>query len=92
VLPATSSGLYLLQRLRDEAHRFAITYHRQVRARASTRSALDELPGVGPARKRALLRVFGSSRGLRGASVEELAAVPGIGPGLATRIRSHLDA
>jgi excinuclease ABC subunit C len=92
VLPATSGGLYLLQRLRDEAHRFAITYHRQVRARASTRSALDDLPGVGPARKRALLRVFGSSRVLRTASVAEIAAVPGIGPGLAARIREHLDA
>jgi excinuclease ABC subunit C len=53
---------------------------------------LDDMPGVGPARKRALLRVFGSSRALRDASVEELAAVPGIGPGLATRIRTHLDA
>jgi excinuclease ABC subunit C len=91
VLPTTSGALYLLQRLRDEAHRFAIMYHRQVRAKAATRSALDDLPGVGPARKRALLRVFGSSRGLKGASVEEIAAVPGIGHGLAERIRSHLD-
>ncbi|MFV2063317.1 MAG: excinuclease ABC subunit UvrC [Chloroflexota bacterium] len=91
VLPATSAALYMLQRLRDEAHRFAITYHRQVRARAATKSALDELAGVGPARKRALLRVFGSSRGLRAASVEEMAAVPGIGIALAQRIRSHLD-
>ena len=61
VLPATSQALYLVQRLRDEAHRFAITYHRQVRAKAQTKSALDDLPGVGPARKRALLRVFGST-------------------------------
>ncbi len=91
VLPATSGALYLLQRLRDEAHRFAITYHRQVRARAATRSALDDLPGIGPARKRALLRVFGSSRGLRGASLEEIAAVPGIGRATAQRIRTHLD-
>jgi excinuclease ABC subunit C len=91
VLPATSQALYLLQRLRDEAHRFAITYHRQLRAKAATRSALDDLPGVGPARKRALLRVFGSSRALRGATVEEMAAVPGIGRGLAERIREHLD-
>jgi excinuclease ABC subunit C len=91
VLPATSQALYLLQRLRDEAHRFAITYHRQLRAKAATRSALDGLPGVGPARKRALLRVFGSSRALRDASLDEIAAVPGIGPGLATRIREHLD-
>jgi excinuclease ABC subunit C len=91
VLPATSQALYLLQRLRDEAHRFAITYHRQLRAKAATRSALDDLPGVGPARKRALLRVFGSSRALRNASTDEIAAVPGIGPALAARIRAHLD-
>ncbi len=91
VLPATSQALYLVQRLRDEAHRFAITYHRQLRARAQTRSALDDLPGVGPARKRALLRVFGSTRALRGASVEEIAAVPGIGDALALRIREHLE-
>ena len=91
VLPATSGALYLLQRLRDEAHRFAITYHRQVRARAATRSALDDLPGIGPARRRALLRVFGSSRALKGASVDEIASVPGIGRSTAERIRAHLD-
>jgi excinuclease ABC subunit C len=91
VLPATSGGLYLLQRLRDEAHRFAITYHRQLRAKRAVKSALDDLAGVGAARKRALLRVFGSSRGLRSATVEEIAAVPGIGPALASRIREHLD-
>jgi excinuclease ABC subunit C len=91
LLPAASGGLYLLQRLRDEAHRFAITYHRQLRAKRATRSALDDLAGVGPARKRALLRVFGSSRGLRQATVEEMAAVPGIGTALAARIREHLD-
>jgi excinuclease ABC subunit C len=91
VLPATSQALYLLQRLRDEAHRFAITYHRQLRAKAATRSALDDLPGVGPARKRALLRVFGSSRALKSATVGEIASVPGIGRELAGRIREHLD-
>ena len=92
VLPSTSQALYLVQRLRDEAHRFAITYHRTVRARAAQRSVLDDLQGVGPARKRALLRVFGSSRVLRDASVDDIAAVPGIGRGLAERIRAHLDA
>lgn len=92
VLPATSPALYLLQRLRDEAHRFAITYHRKVRAAAATRSILDDLPGVGPSRKRALLRVFGTAKGVKAASVDELAAVPGIGRPLAERIRSHLDA
>ena len=91
VLPVTSQALYLVQRLRDEAHRFAITYHRQLRAKAQTKSALDDLPGVGPARKRALLRVFGSTRALKGATVEEIASVPGIGDALAGRIREHLD-
>ncbi len=91
VLPATSQALYLLQRLRDEAHRFAITYHRQLRGKAATRSVLDDLPGVGPARKRALLRVFGSGRALTRATTEEIAAVPGISPAMAARIREHLD-
>ena len=92
VLPATSQALYLVQRLRDEAHRFAVTYHRKLRARSQTRSALDELPGVGPTRKRALLRVFGSTRQLRKATVDEIAAVPGISRSLAERIRAGLDA
>ncbi|MFI5261110.1 MAG: excinuclease ABC subunit UvrC [Candidatus Limnocylindrales bacterium] len=92
VLPASSPALYLVQRLRDEAHRFAITYHRQLRAKAQVRSVLDELPGVGPSRKRQLLRVFGSARGIRAATVSEVAAVPGIGPRLAERIKATLDA
>jgi excinuclease ABC subunit C len=91
VLPATSPALYLLQRLRDEAHRFAITYHRKLRAAAQTRSILDDLPGVGPARKRALLRVFGSAKEVRAATVDEIASVPGIPRALAERIRTHLD-
>lgn len=92
VLPATSPALYLLQRLRDEAHRFAITYHRSVRAKAQTRSALDEIPGLGPVRRRALVRAFGSVKGVREASVDDLAGVPGIARALAERIRAHLDA
>ncbi|MEX2547658.1 MAG: excinuclease ABC subunit UvrC [Chloroflexota bacterium] len=91
VLPANSQALYLLQRLRDEAHRFAVTYHRKLRAKSQTRSVLDELPGVGPARKRALLRVFGSTRQMRSATVDEIAAVPGISRNLAASIRSALD-
>jgi excinuclease ABC subunit C len=79
-----------MQRLRDEAHRFAITYHRQLRAKAQTRSVLDELPGVGPARKRALLRVFGSARQMRKATVDEIASVPGISRALAQRIHEGL--
>jgi excinuclease ABC subunit C len=92
VLPPTSQALYLVQRIRDEAHRFAITYHRQLRSKAQTRSALDELPGVGPARKRALLRVFGSTRQLKRATVDEIAAVPGISRALAERIHEGLNA
>jgi excinuclease ABC subunit C len=92
VLPATSAALQLVQRLRDEAHRFAITYHRTLRGRRQTRSAFDELPGVGPKRRRALLRAFGSVRRIREASVEELAAVPGIGRGLAERLHEALPA
>ena len=92
ILPPTSQALYLVQRLRDEAHRFAITYHRKLRAKSQTRSALDELPGVGPTRKRALLRVFGSTRQLRKATVEEIAAVPGISRSLAERIHEGLQA
>ena len=74
---ATSPALYLVQRLRDEAHRFAITYHRDLRARRSVRSAFDDLPGVGPKRKRELLKVFGSIKRVRDAPVEQIAAVPG---------------
>ncbi len=92
VLPATSPALYLVQRLRDEAHRFAITYHRDLRARKSVRSAFDDLPGVGPKRKRELLKVFGSIKRVRDAPVEQIAAVPGIGRSLAERIKATLEA
>ena len=90
VLPGTSPALHLVQRLRDEAHRFAITYHRTLRGRRQTRSAFDDLPGLGPKRRRALLRAFGSIRRVREASVEEIAAVPGIGQGLAERVHEAL--
>jgi excinuclease ABC subunit C len=78
VLPRTSQAMYLVQRIRDEAHRFAITYHRQVRGRTGLRSALDDVNGIGPKRKRELLRRFGSVKGIRSATLEELAAVPGM--------------
>jgi excinuclease ABC subunit C len=78
LLPRGSQSLFLVQRIRDEAHRFAITYHRKLRGKKGLRSALDDLPGVGPKRKRALLRAFGSLNGIRAASVDELAAVPGM--------------
>jgi excinuclease ABC subunit C len=92
VLPPTSAALYMVQRLRDEAHRFAITYHRDLRAKRAVRSAFDDLPGVGPKRRRALLRVFGSARRVREAPVEQIAAVPGIGASLAARIKETLEA
>ncbi len=90
VLSRTSEGLYLLQRLRDEAHRFAITHHRQRRSAAMTRSPLDTVPGLGPARKAAVLKHFGSLRAVRAASADELLQVPGVGPALATAIRTTL--
>ena len=76
VLPLTSPGLMLLRRLRDEAHRFAITYHRKLRDKRAHGSLLDEVPGIGPKRRRMLLRTFGSLEGIRRASVDEIAAVP----------------
>ena len=91
LLPTTSPALYLMQRLRDEAHRFAITYHRSLRAKAATRSAFDDMPGVGPKRRAALLRVFGSARRVREAPVDQVAAVPGIGPALAAKIKAGLE-
>jgi excinuclease ABC subunit C len=91
ILPRSSEGLYLLQRVRDEAHRFAINYHRQKRAQAATTSALDDVPGLGPARRKTLLKHFGSVRKLGAATVEEIAAVPGIGPKLALTISAALS-
>ena len=90
VLPRTSEGLYLLQRVRDEAHRFAIAHHRQRRSKAMTASALDDVPGLGPARKKALLRAFGSVKKLRLAHAEEIASVQGIGPALAAAVVTAL--
>jgi excinuclease ABC subunit C len=90
VIPRGSESLFVLQHLRDEAHRFAITYHRQKRDRRALASPLDEIPGVGPMRKRALLKRFGSLIRLREASAEELAATPGIGPELARTIHDAL--
>ena len=92
VLPRGSQGLYLVQRVRDEAHRFAITYHRQRRSKAATRSALDEVPGIGPKRRRELLRRFGSVAGIRAASIEELASVPGLSAAAARKLAEHLGA
>ncbi|MBB6171122.1 excinuclease ABC subunit C [Nocardiopsis mwathae] len=90
ILPRAGEGLYLLQRVRDEAHRFAITYHRQKRAKALTGSALDDLPGLGPARRSALIKHFGSVKRLAAADTEQIAEVPGIGPHLARTIHDRL--
>jgi excinuclease ABC subunit C len=90
ILPRTSEGLYLLQRVRDEAHRFAITFHREKRSKAMTTSALDGIPGLGETRRKALLRHFGSLKRLRAASPDEIAEVSGIGPRTATAIADAL--
>jgi excinuclease ABC subunit C len=90
VLPRRSQALYLVQRIRDEAHRFAITYHREVRGKRALRSELDEIEGIGPGRKKALLKRFGSVRRIREASVDEVASVPGISRALAERLKSDL--
>ncbi len=92
ILPRTSEGLYLLQRVRDEAHRFAITYQRQKRGKRMVESILDDVPGLGEARKKAILRQFGSLKRLRAASVEELESVPGIGPTVAQAVVDALAA
>ncbi|WP_261561833.1 excinuclease ABC subunit UvrC [Frankia tisae] len=90
ILPRTSEALYLLQRVRDEAHRFAISYHRQKRSAAMVASALDDVPGLGETRRRALLRQFGSVAKVRAASAEQIAEVPGIGPRTAAAILAAL--
>ena len=91
VLPRNSPAMHLVQRVRDEAHRFAVAYHRKLRGKTQVASALDELPGVGPTRKAALLRVFGSVAALRGAGVDEIHAVPGISGALARSIHDRLN-
>ncbi|WP_454778004.1 excinuclease ABC subunit UvrC [Georgenia muralis] len=90
VLPRTSPALYLLQHLRDESHRFAISHHRSRRAKAMTRSVLDDVPGLGPTRQAALLKAFGSVKNIRAASVEEVAAVKGVGPRTAVAVLEAL--
>jgi excinuclease ABC subunit C len=90
ILPRNSEGLYLLQRIRDEAHRFAISYHRSKRSKRMTASALDTVPGLGEARRKALVTHFGSVARLRQASVEEITAVPGIGVATAAAVLEAL--
>jgi excinuclease ABC subunit C len=90
VLPRGSEALYLVQRVRDEAHRFAITFHRQVRGKTSITSALDTIPGIGPKRKKALLRKFGSVKQIREATVEDIARTVGFTAALAEKVKAEL--
>jgi excinuclease ABC subunit C len=90
VLPPNSAALHLVMRIRDEAHRFAITYHRQRRGKAMTHSALDALAGVGPVRKKRLLTAFGSLAAIKRAGVDEIAAVKGMTPALAAKVKAAL--
>ena len=91
MLPHDTPELQLLQRVRDEAHRFAITHHRIRRDKAMTESIMDDLPGIGPARKRALLKHFGSPEAVLGASREELENVPGFPQKVARDLYAHLN-
>ena len=90
ILERQSQGLYLVQRVRDEAHRFAITYHRQRRSRAATRSRLDDVPGIGPKRRRELIKRFGSVAGVRTASIAEIAEIPGMSSASADKLKQFL--
>ena len=91
ILPRTSEALYLVQRIRDEAHRFAITFHRAKRGKAMVASALDSVPGLGSVKREALIKHFGSLAKVRRASVEELQQVSGVGPALAQKVHDHLN-
>jgi excinuclease ABC subunit C len=90
LLPRSSKALFLAQRIRDEAHRFAVTYHRNTRSKSAIQSSLDLVPGVGPKRKRLLIRQFGSVKAIRAASVDELAASPGMTRRLAEKVKDYV--
>ena len=91
MLPRHSQALYLVQRIRDEAHRFAITAHRKRRTKIGLASRLQEVPGIGPARRKALLMHFGSIEKIRDAALEELTAIPGITESIAQALKTHLE-
>jgi excinuclease ABC subunit C len=90
ILPRNSQGLFMVQRIRDEAHRFAVEYHRKLRSKRGIASQLDQIPGIGPRRRQGLLKTFGSVEAIREASVDELAAVPGMTRGAAEQVKSFL--
>ena len=90
MLPRTSPALYMVQRARDEAHRFAISYHRNLRQKTGMESVMDIVPGVGPKRKKMLMRHFGSVQRIRDATLDELAAVPGMTHKLAERVKEYV--
>jgi excinuclease ABC subunit C len=90
LLPRDSQALYLVQRVRDEAHRFAVSFHRQKRSKQTFTSSLDSVPGIGPKKKKALIKQFGSVAAIRDASVEELLTVDGINAALAATIKASL--
>jgi len=90
ILPRSSQGLYMVQRIRDEAHRFGITYHRKLRSDRTFKSILDEIPGIGPRRKQALMKHFGSVRAMSAASVEELASLDGMTRGAAEKVKEYI--
>lgn len=90
ILPRTSQGLYLLQRIRDEAHRFSITYHRKLRSEKTFKSILDEIPGIGPKRKKALMLHFGSTKAISAASVDELAGLDGMTRDAAEKVKEYM--
>ena len=90
ILPRSSQGLYMVQRIRDEAHRFGITYHRKLRSDRTFKSVLDEIPGIGPKRKQALMKNFGSVRAMGNASVEDLAALEGMTRDAAEKVKEYI--
>jgi excinuclease ABC subunit C len=90
VLPRNSQALFLIQRIRDEAHRFGLTYHRQLRGKSAVHSGLDEIEGIGPKRRRALLKKFGSLEAIRKASIEDLISIPGMTRTAAEKLKEEL--
>jgi excinuclease ABC subunit C len=90
ILPRSSQGLYMVQRIRDEAHRFGITYHRKLRSDRTFKSVLDEIPGIGPKRKQALMKHFGSVRAMGNASIEDLAALDGMTRDAAEKVKEYI--